>query len=328
MLRVRRRVEKETIVYRMCGADPAQGVDAHELAKVLSNFNGLVRETAAIMGCQGGVSVNVRPFREGSFIVEFTAQAADGLLGFFTSSDGNALANALAVLGFVGGGSATLPAIVRKVKGRVDGAKDNGDGTFTYGDGDDAVTVNSDVHNVVQSQRVASMYTESAIGPIVGSISAQSVQIYVGDARTATRDGAGSEFTSRDGEAMGTYRKVATGNSDMLDEVTSEKTRFQMHGIVLHPSSGSYLGSDKGYTFTTGDGPDATTYRKVAIADEAFCERLRRSDVRFFAKDTLRVDMTAVQKVAKSGSVTWSYTIDKVHAYDPWRPSVQEGLDL
>ncbi len=50
--------------------------------------------------------------------------------------------------------------------------------------------------------------------------------------------------------------------------------------------------------------------------------------VRFFAKDTLRVDMTAVQEVAKSGSVTWSYTIDKVHAYDPWRPSVQEGLDL
>ncbi len=327
MLRVRRKMERERVVYRICGVEPESGVSAQELAKVLSSFSGLVRETAVVLGCQGEVAVNVRPFREGSFIVEFTAEVAGGLLGFLSSGEGGTLANALTILGFFGAG-VSLPSVIRKVRGRIEQFLDNGDGTYTYGSGEEAVTVGEETHRVVQSQRVAEQYTTAAMGPIVGTVNAQSVQIYVGDPRDAADEGRGVTFTARDGEALATYRKVATGNSDMLDEVTAEKTRFAMHGVVLHPESGSYDGSEKGYAFTTGEGPDATVYRKVAIADAEFRERLERSEVRFFAKDTLRVDMTAVQRVSKAGAVTWAYTVDKVHSYDPYRPGVQEGLGL
>ena len=328
MLRVRRKMERERVVYRICGVDPETGVGAQELAKVLSSFSGLVRETVTVLGCQDEVSIKVRPFREGSFIVEFATEVASGLLGFLSSSEGGALSTGLAILGFLGGGSATLPAIVRKVRGRVDRFSDNGDGSYTYGSGDDAVTVDEDTHRVVQSQKVAEQYTTAAMGPIVGSINAQSVQIYVGDPHTPPAAGYPATFTQEDGEPLATYRKVATGNSDMLDEVTSEKTSFEMHGVILHPASGSYDGAERGYTFTTGDGADATTYRKVAIADEEFRERLERAEVRLFAKDTLRVDMTAVQRVSKMGAVTWAYTIDKVHSYEPYRPCQQEGLGI
>lgn len=103
---------------------------------------------------------------------------------------------------------------------------------------------------------------------------------------------------------------------------------FRTNGVILHPVSGPYDGAERGYTFTTGDGADATTYRKVAIADEEFRERLERAEVRLFAKDTLKVDMTAVQRVSKARAVTWAYTIDKVHSYEPYRPREQEGLGV
>ena len=38
--------------------------------------------------------------------------------------------------------------------------------------------------------------------------------------------------------------------------------------------------------------------------------------------------MTAVQRVSKMGAVTWAYTIDKVHSYEPYRPCQQEGLGI
>lgn len=83
MLRVRRKMSK-SVVFRMEGVDPERGVDARELAGVLSGLEGLLCETARVSGETGEVSVRVRPFREGSFIVDLAMSVVQPLVDIFS----------------------------------------------------------------------------------------------------------------------------------------------------------------------------------------------------------------------------------------------------
>ena len=132
-------VERREVVYRLGGVDPDEGVDVYDLVKYLSKFDDLVRVTVREAGYDGELKIKVRPFKEGSFITEFIVES--GIVDFLTSANVDAVLKAIEILGFCYGGAKSIPKVVRKVRGAVDRFKDNGDGSYTYGKGDDAVTV-------------------------------------------------------------------------------------------------------------------------------------------------------------------------------------------
>lgn len=316
-------VEKREVVYRLGGVDPDEGVDVYDLVKYLNKFDDLMRATVREVGYDGELHIKVRPFREGSFITEFVIEG--GIIDLFSGDVGNAIANAATILGFCIPAAVNLPKVVKAVRGRIDKHRKNDDGTYTYGEGDDAITVDETTHKVVQSKQIADLYSDVVVGPFVEFNSCvEQVNIYV---RDDTKDEGGlfegTNFTRDDAPEYAAYSRSAK----LLDELNATETVSQVKGIWLRPVSGSYGGAEKGYTFSHGQGDDRHVYRHVSIADEDFREMLESGSVKFNAGDLLFVDLEMTQRLTKAGNMTESYRILAVHDYREVRSPRQATFD-
>lgn len=314
-------LERREVVYRLGGVDPDEGVDVYELVKYLNKFDDLMRVTVREAGYDGELRIKVRPFKEGSFVTEFIVES--GIVDFLTSQNVDAVLKAIEILGFCYGGAKGIPKIVRKVRGAIDRFKDNGDGSFTYGKGDDAVTVDEATHRTLQNPTVAELYRDVAVGPVAefhGTV--QQVNIYMRDSSEGD-DGLaeGASFSRDDAGDLNMYAKTASS----ADELEISETSYVNRGIWLRPLSGSYGGSEKGYTFQFGSGSDVITYKSVRIEDKGFLEELADGAVRFNSGDMIQVDLEVTEKRTKSGKAkTPSYRILSVTDYRPLKLPRQE----
>lgn len=317
-------VERREVVYRLGGVDPEEGVDVYDLVKYLNKFDDLVRVTAREAGYSGELKIRVRPFKEGSFITEFIVES--GIVGLLTSPEVDAVLKALEILGFCYGGAKGIPKIVGKVRGAVDKFRDNGDGTFTYGKGDDAVTVDEATHRATQNPTIAELYRDVAVGPVAefnGAV--QQVNIYMRDP-SEPDDGIseGASFAKEDAAELDAYAKTVAA----ADELAIVETSYVNRGIWLRPLSGSYAGAERGYTFQFGAGDDVVTYRNVRIEDKGFLEDLADGSVRFNAGDLLQVDLEVTERATKSGKKKKpSYRILDVVDYKPLEMPRQATFD-
>lgn len=307
-------VERREVVYRLGGVDPDEGVDVYDLVKYLSKFDDLVRVTVREAGYDGELKIKVRPFKEGSFITEFIVES--GIVDFLTSANVDAVLKAIEILGFCYGGAKSIPKVVRKVRGAVDRFKDNGDGSYTYGKGDDAVTVDEATHRAMQNPTVAELCRDVAIGPVAefnGAV--QQVNIYLRD--QGEEDGGlseGASFSREDAGDLNVYARTAASS----DELDISETSYVNHGIWLRPLAGSYGGAERGYTFQFGAGDDVITYKSVRIEDKRFLDELADGTVRFNSGDLIQVDLEVTERKTRSGKAKKpSYRILKVTDYRP-----------
>lgn len=324
VLRINKEIDRREVVYRLGGIDPGEGVDVYKIVPLLTKFRDLVTETARQMGCEDEISIKVRPFREGSFITEFVVQGHRSFTELFSSDEASALANALAFLGFIGFGGVSIPKIVKAVSGKVGDFRRNDDGTYTYGHGEESVTVTETEHNALQSPKIADLYGGVAVGPIAefnGVV--EQVNIYVRDPR-AEDDGMseGSTFTKANAKHFAEYSRSA----DLLDKLESDEDSTIVHGLILVPIAGRYDGGEHGYTFTDGEG--GITYKSVTIEDEGFRARLESTEVRFAKGDALRVDMRITQTRTRSGRITTRYAITHVIDYIQYRVPEQGSINF
>lgn len=70
----------QTLLYRFVDVDPEEGLDVKGLAKFLNQFDGLIKEVAKESGTLENTTIEVRPFKEGSFITEFVIHCVPGLM--------------------------------------------------------------------------------------------------------------------------------------------------------------------------------------------------------------------------------------------------------
>lgn len=304
-------LERCEVVYRLEGVDPDEGVDVYELVPYLNKFDDLVRETIRQTGYSGEVSVKVRPFKEGSFVTEFVING--GLTDLFSGRQATAIANALGILGFFGFSAASIPKVVKSVRGKIDDFRKNGDGTYTYGSGAEAVTVDEVTHDIVQSPKIADLYGHVAVGPINkfdGAV--QRVDIYGRD-DDADDDGlsAGASFTADDAGDYSIYARDA----ELAAAASFTENEYVNHGVWLRPLSGSYGGAEGGYTFLFGEGDSAVKYKHVMMDDESFRKRLETGEVRLNASDLVCVDLAVIQTVRRDGKTKTAYRILHVSDY-------------
>lgn len=86
--------KNQTLVYRFVDVDPEEGLDAKDLSKFLSQFDGLIKEVAKESGSLEKTTIKVRPFKEGSFITEFVIHCVPGLIDALNSDAISAINNA------------------------------------------------------------------------------------------------------------------------------------------------------------------------------------------------------------------------------------------
>lgn len=309
--------ERREVVYKFEGIDPEEGIDVYELSPFLHKFADLVRETSKELGNDRPIEVRIKPFKRGSFITEFVVSYGSSLIDLLTSDGMDALTNVLTVLGFALPTGYALPDIVRRVKGEVHDFTDNGDGSYTYGEGAGSITVPGDVHGVVQSQTIGPLFKDVTVGPLA-RLNIGQVVICPPDALNDSVPNPPS-FTKADRRVFDRYAEAVFEEPPEEEELhTSE-----MHGILLNPVSGPYDGTENGYTFRSGE---SAVYRKVKIEDDSFRRRLETTEVRFASGDVLQVDMVMTQHVTKSGNIKNDYSITKVIEYIPFKAGVQSDI--
>lgn len=305
------------IVYRMSSDSEIDGIEVHELADVMYAFAETVQAALDESDDDGELKVHVRPFEKGSFVTEFVLSYGQTIVSFFSSPEGTALAGILTTLGFIGASAKSVPNVIRKVKGHINENRDNGDGTFTYGEGDDSVTVDELTHKIIQSPKVAKPYKTVTVGPIVKIDKSINITIQGKNDFTERKTSTGSHFTDDDVPSMESYAHVAVeGVPEEHEDIVSVS-----HDVALVPKSGPYDGGENGYTFKCGD----QTYSRVQIHDLGFRLKLENGEVRLMNRDLLVVDMETVQSVAKSGIKT-TRTITKVKRYQPYSPMKQISI--
>lgn len=322
MLKIGKKMEQYEIVYRLSSDSGFTGtVEVHELANAMVAFADTVQSALDACGAEGKLSVDAKPFKQGSFIMEFILTYGNPIVDLFNSREANALSNVLGILGFIGAPAAvaSLPKVVRKVHGKINEHRKTDRGTYVYGEGDDAIEVDEKAHRVIQSPIVAKKYKVAALSPMKTIDVSINVQIQEKEDFEKGRTDTGEVFSSGDLADMEMYEHVAVeGVPEETEDITSV-----IESMVLSPVNGSYRGSDHGYTFKSGE----QTMRGVKIHDLAFLQKLESGEVRFMGEDVLIVDMECIQSLAKSGKITKHYTITKVKKYIKHEPPHQTTID-
>lgn len=318
MIKLGRKMERQEIEYKLEGIDFNEGIDVYQLIPYLVEFGDLIKETVKELGYEEEVSVKIRPFKQGSFITEFVITYGNDLINLFTSKEATALATALTILGFIKVKDTCLPKIIKAVKGNVSDYKETEDGSFIYeGRNGQQIKVDGNIHKIVQSKKIASHYKNISTGPIVGSNNTITNVIIAPP--NEKNEGAKTSFSADDIEYFDRYTSYVSGEE--IEDL--DNTETVQYGIYLNPISGSYSGKEKGYKFKSGD---KITYNGVKILDKNLIDKLESSEIRFFEKDLLKVDLKTTQTVSKNGTIKEHYAIVKMHDYIPYNPPKQYSI--
>ena len=312
-------MESCEIVYRIGADENIDGIEVHEIADVMYAFAETVEAAIKETGNEGTLSINVRPFKKGSFVTEFVLSYGATVVSLFSSPEGCTLVGILTTLGFFGMSPKSVPNVIRRVKGHINENKANGDGTYTYGMGRDAITVDEETHRIIQSPKVAKPYKTVSVGPIVKIDKSINITIQGKNEFDSHNATAGSHFNEADVASIEAYAHVAIeGVPEEQEDIVSIS-----HNVALVPKSGPYDGGENGYTFQFAD----ETYKKVQIHDLEFRLKLERGEVRLMNRDLLVVDMETTQSISKSGKTSTSRAITKVNRYSPYDPPEQLIID-
>lgn len=301
--------KNQTLVYRFVDVDPEEGLDAKDLSKFLSQFDGLIKEVAKESGTLENTSIKVRPFKEGSFITEFVIHCVPGLVDALNSDAISAINNAGGLVEVL----FAIAHIIKKVKGHISKYKPTDNGTFVYGEGSDAVVVPVEIHALVQSPEIAEKFSKVITGPMK-SFKRPSREIEIKIAGSKASEDAIS-FSSSEATYFDSYKEEA------LKATQEETVEYSSHNIWVRPLFGSYGGDVSGYTFESGYEDEQRTYNKVQIDDRDFLERVRDGEYRLNSGDLMRVDMTIKEVInLRTQKVrTAACHITKVRDYRPMK---------
>ena len=313
-------MERCEIVYRLDADEFSGEVNAREIGSIIYSFADVVQETMREIGADDQLTVSVKPFEKGSFLMDFVVDYGGMVATLFASQEAGALSNALTILGFIGKSAKSLPEVIRAVRGDIADCHDNGDGTYTYGSGEDALTVDERVHKVIQSQRVARSYRDAVIRPIINIDKSVHISVQDRGAYIAGDYSSGSRFDRGDVPDFDTYESVAAELADVDEAVEGTYT---IDRAVLNPSSGSYSGNEKGYAFTL----NGETIRGVKIECPWFLQQLRDNAVRFAGRDTLIAKLAYDQVVSDGKPKRKNWRIVEVIDYIPYEPPRQITME-
>ena len=299
----------QTLVYRFVDVDPEEGLDARDLSKFLSQFDGLIKEVAKESGTLENTTIKVRPFKEGSFITEFVVHCVPGLIDALNSDTVSAINNAGGLVEVL----LAIAHIIKKVKGHISKYKTTENGAFEYGEGPNAIIVPVEIHALIQSPEIAERFSTVVTGPMKSfKRPSREIEIKISDS-TAKEDAI--SFSSSEASYFDSYKDEA------IKATQEEMIERTSHDIWVRPLFGSYGGDVSGYTFESGYEDDQRTYNKVQIDDRDFLERVRDGEYRLNSGDLMRVDMTIKEVVnLRTQKVrTAACHITKVNDYRPMK---------
>jgi len=290
------------LVYKLNG--DVREVDVFQLAPTLLALGELIQEGNQEVNPGGRqIGVNVKPFREGSFIVDLTVFPQSHLqqfLDLLSTHPVDQIKTVLEWIGLVAGTPFGAVQLVKWLKGKPKSVEEVGPGELRYTAVDDrSITVAGPVHKLVSNSSITNNIYRVYGAPIERQESISDVKTYIEDHGESevvvTRDEvpALKEYLSQ-GEIQGT-------------EIVKEHTHS---GVYLNPKRGAFDGDPRDWSFRRGGEIVVAT-----IKDVGFLEKCAKGEYRLNHSDLLIVDLLERQRVEGTTVLKPVYEILRVTNY-------------
>ena len=296
-------------VYQLDG--DVKEVDVFKLAPTLLAIGQLIQDSNRALNPDSGreIGVNVKPFREGSFIVDLTIfpdSQLRQLLDFLHPHSIEQLQALLESIGLIAGGTtATVVGAVKAIrflKGRPKSVEEIKPGEYRLTTVDDrSITVDRSTHTLLNNSSVTQNIYKIYVDPLEAQPSITDVKTYLKEDETNAIKVERSEIP-----ILREFANPSTIPSDVAE--TSNETVHK--DVFLNPKRGAFGDDPRDWSFFKGDEIITAT-----IMDKDFLSRYANGEMRLNQSDLLTVDLLVRQKVKGTQVQKPVYEIIKVSHY-------------
>jgi hypothetical protein len=296
------------LVYKLDGN--VKEIDVFKLAPTLLALGELIQESNREINPDGRqIGVNVKPFREGSFIVDLTIFPSSNIqqvIDLLTPHSLEQLKTLLEVIGLIstGVGVSVVGAVkaIKWLKGKPKSIEEVKPGEFRYTTIDDkSFTVNGPVHKILSNNSITTNIFKIYGTPLEEMPSVTDVETYIdGDDSTKV------QVTRDEIPAIREFANPAALPSDVSETV---KESLQSD-VYLNPKRVAVDGDPRDWSFHRGESIITAT-----IKDKDFMERCAKGEYRLHSSDLLTVDLLEKQRVTGTKVMKPTYEIIKVKSY-------------
>jgi len=291
-------------VYQLDG-DVAE-IDVFKLAPTLLALGQLIQDSnKETRGDAQDIGVNVRPFREGSFIVELTLFPHSNfqqLLDWLNSESVARIKTLLEWIGLISGNAIGAVHLIKWARGKPKRIEEIGPGEFRYVAGDDrSITIKAPVHQILSNVNITNNIYKVYGSPLEQEPKITDVRTYLsGDEKSATM------VTREEVPSFSEYVAPPPDRQEPSEVVSENISR----DVYLNPKRGSFDGDPRDWSFFRGDQIITAT-----IKDQEFLDRCIAGEYRLNGSDLLRVDLLERQRIIGTQVLKPSYEILRVTEY-------------
>jgi hypothetical protein len=310
-------MQSVNFIYKL-GMNAEQGIDVFELAPILTAVGELIKESNRVVYPNGkDLSVNVKPFEKGSFIIDillFAAEHRQQIADFAQSDAAIQIKDVLQLIGIIGGttineGAISLIELIKLLKGKASDVERVGQNQVKYtGVDGDSVAVTDKVHMLFQNCNIQQM-TYNAFGKPLEKSDINTVECFIKDEEQATKE----VFNKQEyAESLKTYSKAKLPT---LDDVVIIENTIETY---LSPKRGSYDADPRQWSFRMGADNQII---QATIKDERFLEDCRSGKVKPHYLDVMKVKLLQRFK-RKNGRIDLDSVINEIQEVVEY----QEGI--
>jgi hypothetical protein len=292
------------LIYQIEGKQ--NDVPAFELSRTLEALGLVIQEADGVVSNdEFELSVKVRPFQEGSFIMNIVLSVVHNPTVLFFLSQPEAIERikqVLEYLGLIKKSKEILFSLVELLEflksGKPAKVEPTGPNTFNYYNQEGQVMpVNQPIHNLVNNGTIQQFIFPAVAAPLQRE-SVEAVRTLLADQpQTAVRLAK---------EAMPAIKAYSEPTTDSAKEEIVENTTTEF----LNPKAGTYGDIDGTWTFTEA-GSHKHPFR-ARITDEKFLNRFGRGAIRFYHEDVLKARVKREQRLRDGKSRTTSEIIEVI----------------
>jgi len=295
-------------VYKLEG-DVAD-IDIFSLAPTLLALGELIQESNRLLYPNGReIGVNVKPFREGSFIVDlsmFPTTNLQQLLDFVTPHSLEQLKTLLEVIGLIGTGAGvtTVGAVkaIRFLRGKPKSVEEIKPGEYRLTTIDDrSITVDGPVKTLLSNSSITTNIYKIYGVPLESQPNVKDVKTYLKE------DEAGAVQIER--HEVPSLREYASPSP--LPTEPKETVKETLHpGVFLNPKRGAFGSDPRDWSFWRGEEVLTAT-----IKDQNFLSQVEHGEIRLNKSDLLVVNLLERQRLKGTEVQKPTYEVIEVTQY-------------
>jgi len=303
--------KKIDLIYKLDGPLIDEGIDVFELSPLLLSLGELIQESNSTLHPSGDkLSVNVKPFERGSFVMElqlFAQTNAQQLLHMVNQDSVRQIKELLEWMGIISGGTVGVIKVYKFLKGPPKRVEVGPEDVKIIAQDDNSITINKKTYALFQNTKIQQNIYR-IYGNFLGKDGIESVKSYLKENERETK----VEVEKSDVPYFNPANTIPVEQENLNENKTITIS-------YLKPKRISLEGEADNWSFRKGE--DAVIV--ATIKDPEFLGKIVSAEIRLSHEDLLEVRLLEIQTI-NNNELSVKYEIQEVIKYTP--APIQQSL--